>query len=288
MMAPPMTRPARLCAFLVLVAAALSGPPALADRRDDAKKHFAAGKKHHDASEWDAAVAEYLAAYQLDPNPAFLFNLGQVYRLKGDRAKAVEYYGRYLEAAPSAKGSDEARTYATKLKAELDAEAAAAREKAEAEARRAAEEAQQAAQRERAAEEAQRQKLEAERVDAERARAAAAAQRQGAERKLRIAGIASAAAGAVAIGLGVKFGLDAQSREREVSNPPMNQWTTQLDQAVDDGQTKALAMGVCVALGGVLVAAGGVLLGLGWPSRESKVTASAGPGGARASVGWEF
>lgn len=288
MMAAPMTRPARLCAWFVLVAVALSAPAAFADRRDDAKKHFAAGKKHHDASQWDAAVAEYLAAYQLDPNPAFLFNLGQVYRLKGDREKAVEYYQRYLEAAPSAKGSEEARTYATKLKAELDAEAAAAREKAEAEARRAAEEAQRTAQREREAEEAQRLKLEAERRDAESARAAAAAQRQSAERKLRIAGIASAAVGVVSIGLGVKFGLDAQSREKQVSDPALTKWSTQLDQAVDDGQTKALAMGVCVAVGSVLVAAGGVLLGLGWPSREAKVTPSVGPGAAGASVGWDF
>jgi hypothetical protein len=287
MMPDHMTRAARLLPWLVLVAVALAAPAARADRRDDAKKHFQSGKKHHDAGEWDAAIEDYLAAYQLDPSPAFLFNLGQVYRLKGDRPKAVEYYGRYLEAAPNAKGSDEARAYATQLKAELDAEAAAARAKADAEAqaqaRRAAEEAEKA----RAAEEAQRQKLEAERRDAESARAAAATQRQSAERRLRIAGIASAAAGAVGIGLGIKFGLDAKDRERQVS-AEQKMWSTTLDAAVSDGQTKALAMEICVSVGAVLVAAGGVLLGLGWPSREVNVTPSVGPGSAGASVGWEF
>lgn len=282
-----MTRAARLLPWLVLVAVALAAPAAHADRRDDAKKHFQAGKKHHDAGEWDAAVEDYLAAYQLDPSPAFLFNLGQVYRLKGDRQKAVEYYGRYLEAAPSAKGSEEARTYATKLQAELDAEAAAARAKADAEAqaqmRRTAEEAERA----RAVEEAQRQKLEAERRDAESARASAASQRQRAERRLRIAGIASAAAGVVGIGLGIKFGLDAKDREKQVSAEKML-WTTALDAAVSDGQTKSLAMGICVSVGAVLVAAGGVLLGLGWPSREVTVSPSVGQGNAGASVGWEF
>jgi tetratricopeptide (TPR) repeat protein len=285
-----MTRPARLApcvGWLVLVAVALSAPAALADRRDDAKKHFQAGKKHHDAGEWDKAVEDYLAAYQLDPSPAFLFNLGQVYRLKGDREKAVEYYQRYLEAAPDAKGSEEARTYATKLQAELDAQAAAARAKVEADAQAEAQRKAEEDQRQRAAEEAERQKLEAERVTAENARAAAATQRQSAERKLRIAGIASAAAGVVGIGLGIKFGLDARDRERQVS-AEMKVWTTQLDAAVSDGQTKALAMGICVSVGAVLVAAGGVLLGLGWPSREVKVAPTVGPGGPGASIGMEF
>src|SRR5580698_2109861 len=96
-----------------------------ADGRDDARKHFQAGKRHHDAGEWDAALDDYLHAYQLDPSPAFLFDIGQVYRLKGARDKALDYYQRYLEAAPHAQGSEEARAFAAKLKAELDAQAIA-------------------------------------------------------------------------------------------------------------------------------------------------------------------
>src|SRR5262249_24587242 len=93
-----------LAAIIVLGAAG-----ARADNRAGAKQHFLAGKRHHDAGEGDPALEESLRASQLDPSPAFLFNIGQVYRLKGDREKALDYYQRYLEAAPHARGSDEAR-----------------------------------------------------------------------------------------------------------------------------------------------------------------------------------
>jgi iron complex outermembrane receptor protein len=282
MMPPPM-RPARL-ACLLLATLVFAAAPARADKRDDAKKHFQSGKKHHDTGEWDAALEEYLAAYQLDPNPAFLFNIGQVYRLKGDAPKALDYYQRYLEAAPNAKGSAEARAYAEKIKAELDAAAAAARAQQEAEARRAAE----AQRAERAAEEARQQQLEAERRAAEAARVAAAEQRQRAERRLRVAGVSAAAAGAVGIALGVKFGLDARDRERQVSDQSLKDWTTTLDQAVDDGKSKNLAMEISVGIGAALLVAGGALLVLGWPRRETTVTPTVGSNGAGAAVGWEF
>jgi tetratricopeptide (TPR) repeat protein len=254
-----------------------------ADGRDDARKHFQAGKRHHDAGEWDAALDEYLRAYQLDPSPAFLFNIGQIYRLEGDREKALDYYQRYLEAAPHAQGSEEARTFAAKLKSELEAEAAARRAH-EAEVARAQAEAQ------RRVEEARQEKLEIDRNAAVAAQDNAAQARRKAERRLRYAGIASAAAGAIGIALGVKFGIDARDLQSEVTNPSLRQtgWTTALDQAASEGQSRNLAMEISIGVGGALIVGGAVLTFLGRPGREATVAPLVGAHTAGAELGWRF
>jgi tetratricopeptide (TPR) repeat protein len=262
---------------------ALGAATAHADSRDEAKKHFQAGKRHHDAGEWDAALDDYLHAYQLDPSPAFLFNIGQVYRLKGAPEKALDYYQRYLEAAPHAQGSEEARAFAAKLKAELDAEAAARQAQAAEAARAQADE-------QRRSEEAQQQVLEADRNAAEVARANAAEARRKAERRLRYAGIASAAAGAVGIALGIKFGLEARDLQNEVTDPSLRTsgWTTALDQAASDGQSKNLAMEISIGVGAALVAGGAILIYLGRPNHETAVTPQVAPHAAGAAFGWRF
>ena len=269
---------------LAAVALVLAASPVHADDRGEAKKHFQSGKQHHDAGEWDAALGEYLRAYQLDTNPAFLFNIAQIYRLKGERGKAVDYYQRYLEAAPQGKGSDEARAFSAKLKGELDAEAAARRADEELSARRRADEERVAKQ----AADARQHKLEADERAAESARAAAADARRRSERQLRISGLASAAAGVIGIGLGIKFGLDARDRERQVSDPALTEWSTALDAAVDDGKSKNLAMEISIAVGSALVVAGGVLVYLGRPSGEVKLAPVVGPGTGGVVVGLEF
>jgi tetratricopeptide (TPR) repeat protein len=285
-----MTRRLAAARWLLVALIALGAATARADDRDEAKKHFKAGKKHHDAGEWDAALGEYLHAYQLDPSPAFLFNIGQVYRLKGDRGKALDYYQRFLEAAPRARGSDEARTFATELKTTLDAEAAARQaQETETERARAETERAQAAE-QRRAEETQQETLEAERRVAEVARANATEARRKAERRLRYAGIASAAVGAVGIALGIMFGLDARDLQHEVTNPSLYQtgWTTALDQAASDGQSKNLAMEISIGVGSALVVGGAVLIFLGRPSHEVTVAPLVTPHAAGAAIEWRF
>ena len=267
--------------WLLAALIALSATTAHADNRDDAKKHFQDGKRHHDAGEWDAALDDYLHAYQLDPSPAFLFNIGQVYRLKGDRGKALDYYQRYLEAAPRAQGSEEARAFAAKLKAELDADAIARQAQAAEVARAQAEE-------QRRAEEAQQLQLEADRNSAEVARGNDAEARRKAERRLRYSGIASAAAGAVGIALGLKFGLDARDLQNEVTDPSLTMWTTGLDQAASDGQSKNLAMEISIGVGSALVVGGAVLIYLGRPSHEAAVAPLVGAHTTGAAFGWRF
>src|SRR5207245_6440618 len=100
------------------------------------------------------------AAYALTPLPLLLFNIGQSYRLKGEKRAAIEYYEKYLAADAQGPAGDEARDQIANLKLKLQLEETellrkkAAEEAAE--ARRRADQAELEQRRARDAEEARR------------------------------------------------------------------------------------------------------------------------------------
>jgi len=95
-----------------------AGPTA--EERGQAKEHYERGKALQAAGSYADAIAEYQVAYALMPTPEFLFNIAQCHRLSGDKARAVEYYQRYLEAAPRGKGAPEAHAHIETLTHELE------------------------------------------------------------------------------------------------------------------------------------------------------------------------
>jgi len=96
----------RIAAVLVAVglAAALTSASSLARADDEAteqaRQHYLKGTKYFDLGQWDDAIAEYREAYKLRSDPAFLFNLAQAYRRKGDLQPALDLYKNYLIANP--------------------------------------------------------------------------------------------------------------------------------------------------------------------------------------------
>src|SRR6185295_2893321 len=56
--------------------------------------------RHYQQGEFDAAIESFMGAFALSNNPGLLFNVAQAYRLKGDCARAGDYYQRYLSAVP--------------------------------------------------------------------------------------------------------------------------------------------------------------------------------------------
>jgi tetratricopeptide (TPR) repeat protein len=46
--------------------------------------------------EYEAAIELFLEAYEMRPEPNYLFNVGRVYEQKGDMKNAVDYYTRFL------------------------------------------------------------------------------------------------------------------------------------------------------------------------------------------------
>jgi tetratricopeptide (TPR) repeat protein len=95
--------------LFVLIASAFSAAltalpaPARADdeQTEQARKHYQKGKQFFDLGQWDDAIAEYREAYKLRSDSAFLFNLAQAYRRKGDLQPALDLYKNYLIANPN-------------------------------------------------------------------------------------------------------------------------------------------------------------------------------------------
>ena len=130
---------------LLTLALALTGasvPPARAQPspREAARARFDRGQTLYNLGKLDEAIAEFEGAYELDADPAYLFNLAQAHRLRGNRPRALFFYRRYLDLSPDAPNRAEVAERITALEAEQRALAAereaierAAAEKARAE-----------------------------------------------------------------------------------------------------------------------------------------------------------
>ena len=85
----------------VLAALLLSGRVAQARTGGEARDAFEEGAASFRLGKYQAAIGAWQHAYELRPDPVFLFNIAQAYRLAEDGAHALEFYRRYLAAAPT-------------------------------------------------------------------------------------------------------------------------------------------------------------------------------------------
>jgi tetratricopeptide (TPR) repeat protein len=103
----------RATLFAVLVGLAMSSAPIIAPisvaRADaptpasEAGKHFQRGVTLYNEADYHAALVEFRRAYEIVPNPAVLYNIGQTYYQLQNYAAALVALGRYLtEAGPAA------------------------------------------------------------------------------------------------------------------------------------------------------------------------------------------
>jgi tetratricopeptide (TPR) repeat protein len=106
-------------AALVVAAHAVRPPRAAAasassDRPGRAR--FEQAEVKFNLGRFEDAVADYQAAYEVEPLPAFLFNIGQCYRNMGDYERAEFYFRRYVALDPRSPN----RPAAERLIAEMD------------------------------------------------------------------------------------------------------------------------------------------------------------------------
>jgi hypothetical protein len=92
---------------------------------------------------------------------------------------------------------------------------------------------------------------------------------------MKIAGLVSVGVGALAIGLGVKFGLDARSAADDISNFQGGSWTDEQLQREDDGKSAEKKMIIFTGVGAAAVIGGGVLYLLGSKKKAGRGDASA-------------
>src|SRR5687768_2449058 len=69
---------------------------------DDVKDAYDSAMKAFEAKDYETARTQFLRAYELRPDPVFLFSVAQTYRFQRNLKSALEYYRRYMqESQPS-------------------------------------------------------------------------------------------------------------------------------------------------------------------------------------------
>ena len=77
----------------------------------------AQGMTAYKAGNYNAAVRKFAAAMNTKTSPDLIYQTAQAYRLKGDRAKALELYEQYLAVAPDGSAAPVCRWYVERLRA---------------------------------------------------------------------------------------------------------------------------------------------------------------------------
>lgn len=81
-------------------AAADEAPAAADEPHEKARAAFERGRTLYRLTRFDEALTEFAAAYQLLPEPAFLYNIAQCQRELGHDVAAVKAYEQYLATVP--------------------------------------------------------------------------------------------------------------------------------------------------------------------------------------------
>ncbi len=218
-----------------------------------AKALYAAGSKHYDLHEYDKAVLAFRAAYDLYPEPLFLFNIAQAYRQLGDCKNARGFYQTYLQKLPAADNRDKVEEFITKMD-----DCVRHQETAEAE----------------------RKKLPPV-VVGEPPRN---------DRTLRGVGIITAVAGAAIAGVGIYFSNQAAGYARDAetfcAQGCDSSEITEIDRKGREADRTAL---VFYGIGGVAIATGaGLLLYTALHADPDRVTVVPTRGGATMTKTWRF
>jgi tetratricopeptide (TPR) repeat protein len=90
---------------VLLVGLAMGAAPAAAQKsydKGEVKRAYDEGTKYFSLGNFPKAIEFYTRAFELKPDPVFLYNIAQCHRLAGDLAQALFFYKSYLRSAPKA------------------------------------------------------------------------------------------------------------------------------------------------------------------------------------------
>jgi hypothetical protein len=114
------------CALAIALAIVVgAGAPRTARAAGDeaaqqkAKARIKKARQYYEQQKFDQAIAEYTAAYKLVAAPDILFNIGQIFEVKGDPRRALQFYLKYVEVEPEGRLAGDARTRVEERTAEL-------------------------------------------------------------------------------------------------------------------------------------------------------------------------
>lgn len=112
--------------FFVVSIQAIAGQANADDEATErARNHFVQAQKEYDLGNWDASAREFSWAYELRPDPIFLYNMAQAYRRGGNLQRAVDLYKNYLLKDPKSPQRAEVEQRILRLQKQLDEDRAA-------------------------------------------------------------------------------------------------------------------------------------------------------------------
>jgi hypothetical protein len=106
-----------LLAFAIVAGLSAAAAADDADPKAKAASEFAEGQRLYDANSYAAAAVKFKAAWELDHDPAYLFNIAQALRFAKQCGEAADYYRKFLAQVTSAPNLDKVQEYL----AEVDA-----------------------------------------------------------------------------------------------------------------------------------------------------------------------
>jgi tetratricopeptide (TPR) repeat protein len=107
---------------VVLMLALVAGARAdknTSDATVRARALYQAGVLKYNLSEFQQALEDFKAAYELKPDPVLLFNIGQCHRMLGHPQEAVYAYRAYLREVPSSENREEVERLRVEMEKEL-------------------------------------------------------------------------------------------------------------------------------------------------------------------------
>jgi tetratricopeptide (TPR) repeat protein len=109
-----------LCVALALGGLIVTGAEGVAAAQakpdyEAAKKHYTNAKDAEARGDYDTAVSEYAAAYDITKDPKLLYRIARAYEAGGNKDAAVVYYRRYINEAKDAKDRDEVKAKIAEL-----------------------------------------------------------------------------------------------------------------------------------------------------------------------------
>ena len=107
----------RFAVALVLAAASTAAAQPASKARTEATAAYQQGQRLYLDEDYAAAAVKFEAAYKLDPDPAYLFNIAQAYRLAKDCTHALAYYKQFISGVPKAPNADAVNKYIVDLEA---------------------------------------------------------------------------------------------------------------------------------------------------------------------------
>ena len=108
---------------MILLLSFLIAAPVLAEEvpAQQARVHYQKATALFNLGEFADAATEYKEAYKVLPEPVFLYNIAQAYRLAGDLPKAAFFYTSYAHNATDPATKHEAEQRAKKLEERIAA-----------------------------------------------------------------------------------------------------------------------------------------------------------------------